>query len=159
MKETGGAQTSGLLPRLPPPPHWPRYLPYPSCQVVADQQNKVNHGPTRVLAISANEGVLRCCSECVQVFACSRHSPCLFSNFFQIQVPSDLRWAVAAVAACPCWCARCLPVSLSVFRLLFQALLHFEGCSFLLPVRQGDSNWLNLLLPFWCTKTRLLLQI
>lgn len=54
-----------------PPPRRPRYLPYPSCQVVAVQQNKANHGPTRALAFSTNEGVLHCSSERVQVFACS----------------------------------------------------------------------------------------
>lgn len=59
-------------PPPPAPPHRPRYLLYPSCQVVAVEQNKVNRGPTRVPAVSTNEGVLRCSSERVQVFACSR---------------------------------------------------------------------------------------
>lgn len=56
----------------PPPPPSSRYLLYPSCQVVAAQQNKANHGQTRASAFSTNEGMLPCTDECVQVFACTR---------------------------------------------------------------------------------------
>lgn len=149
MKETGGAQTSGLPPPSRLCPRRPRYLPYPGCQVVAVQQNRANRGPTRALTFSTNEGV-SCCGERVQVFACSRqpvnHHACsqtsFRSRFRQIsgEPPPPPRVRVDVPV-----CAR----------LLFQALLRFEGCSLLLP----PSNETPTDATRRCAKTRLFLQI
>lgn len=83
MKETLGAQTSCL----PPPASLT-----PSCQVVAEQQNKVNHSPTRAFS-STNEGVLPCTNECVRVFACYRepiiHHACSQTSFRSRLLPNS----------------------------------------------------------------------
>lgn len=85
MKETAGAKRLRSAPPPSPPTPQPRYLLYPGCQVVAAQQNKVNHGQTRAFAFSTNEGLLPCSDQCVQVFVCSRspviHYACSQTSF------------------------------------------------------------------------------
>lgn len=102
------------------------------------QQNKVNHGPTRALAFSTNEGVSRRSGERVQVLACSRqpviHRACSqtsFRSWFR-QISGE-----PPPPPPPPWLRVCVdvPVQPSVcVRLLFQALLHFEGCALPLPL-------------------------
>lgn len=127
---------SATPPSPPPPfsrlcPRRPRYLPYPGCQVVAVQHNRANRGPTRALAFSTNEGVSRC-GERVQVFACSRqpvnHHACSQTSFrFRFH-------QISGEPPPPPPPQLCVRVDVPVcVRLLFQALLRFEGCSLPLP--------------------------
>lgn len=126
---------------------------HPSCQVEAEQQNKVNHGQTWVFTFSANEGVLPCSEECVWLFE-HPHSLVIHYACSQTSFRSWLRQnsgeRLAAMRMCPCWCAHCLRVS--VVHLLSKALLALWRLLSPAAVCQGDSNWLNLPLPTWCKK-------
>lgn len=126
-----------LPPRLPAPPRAspPASLPpHPSCQVVAVQQNKANHGPTRVLAVSL---MRECCVVPASVCKCL---PAPANPSFTMPVLKRLSDPGSVRSQVSCCCSGCVSVLMCMprarlsacFRLLFQALLHFEGCVFLL---------------------------
>lgn len=99
------------------------------------QQNKVNHGPTRALAFSTNEGVSRRSGERVQVLACSRQ-PVIHRACSQTSFRSWFR-QISGEPPPPPWLRVRVDVPVRPFvcvRLLFQALLHFESCALLLPL-------------------------